>query len=65
MKVLVVGCGSIGKRHLTVLSVRGDLQISAYDVDPAATGNFIPNFTIGTAGAPGPWDNLCADSSCP
>lgn len=36
MKVLVIGCGSIGKRHLTVLSVRRDVDIAAFDVAPAA-----------------------------
>ena len=36
LRVLVIGCGSIGKRHLTVLSTRRDVQIAAHDVDPAA-----------------------------
>jgi predicted dehydrogenase len=34
MKVLVLGCGSIGKRHLTVLGVRRDVTIAAFDPVP-------------------------------
>ncbi len=36
MKVLVVGCGSIGKRHLDVLSRRTGIELAACDVTPSA-----------------------------
>jgi len=36
-----------------------------YDVDGGATDNYMPNFTIGTVGSPGQWDNLCSDDTCP
>lgn len=32
-RVLVSGCGSIGLRHLQILSERGDVQLAACDVD--------------------------------
>jgi predicted dehydrogenase len=36
MKCLVVGCGSIGKRHLRLLNERADVILAACDVDQAA-----------------------------
>lgn len=36
IKILVVGCGSIGRRHLQVLSERRDLEIAACDPSPEA-----------------------------
>lgn len=36
MKILVLGCGSIGKRHLTVLGLRRDVTVAAFDPMPAA-----------------------------
>jgi len=60
-----IGIHVDGNDNLIVRNTLVHSNGNVYDVDPGATGNFIPNFTIGTAGAPGPWDNLCADSSCP
>lgn len=36
MNVLVVGCGSIGRRHLRLLNERPDVALAACDVDAAA-----------------------------
>lgn len=36
MKLLVVGCGSVGKRHLRVLNERADVELAACDVDEAS-----------------------------
>ncbi len=36
MKILVVGCGSIGKRHLDVLSRRSGIEVAACDMTPEA-----------------------------
>ena len=38
LKVLVIGCGSIGKRHLTVLGTRRDVEVAAHDLDPTVAG---------------------------
>ena len=48
---LVIGCGSIGKRHLRLLRERADAAVAACDPDPAsrdgvlALGSEIPFFT--------------------
>ncbi|MCK5845706.1 MAG: Gfo/Idh/MocA family oxidoreductase, partial [Victivallales bacterium] len=38
MKVLVIGCGSIGLRHLSNLSLRDDVDLAAFDPSPEAAG---------------------------
>jgi predicted dehydrogenase len=51
LRFLVVGCGSIGRRHLRLLNERPDLSVAACDPDPAsregvaAIGGAIPLFT--------------------
>jgi predicted dehydrogenase len=36
LRFLVIGCGSVGKRHLRLLHERADLAVAACDPDPAA-----------------------------
>jgi predicted dehydrogenase len=36
LRFLVIGCGSIGRRHLRLLNERADLAVAACDPDPAA-----------------------------
>jgi predicted dehydrogenase len=51
LRFLVIGCGSIGKRHLRLLHERADLAVAACDPDPTARegvtaiGSAIPFFT--------------------
>ena len=51
LRFLVIGCGSVGKRHLSLLHERADLAVAACDSDPAAKngvaaiGAAIPFFT--------------------
>ena len=35
-KIIVLGCGSIGLRHLSNLSVRADVELAAFDVNEAS-----------------------------
>lgn len=55
-RVLVIGCGSIGRRHLRLLAERPDVAVAACDPDPAAregvaaVGSGIPFYaTLGEA----------------
>jgi predicted dehydrogenase len=51
LRFLVIGCGSIGKRHLRLLNERADIAVAACDPDAAARdgvtalGGAIPFFT--------------------
>lgn len=41
MKILIAGCGSIGKRHAQVLKEMGVVQMAACDPVPASHGSFL------------------------
>jgi parallel beta-helix repeat protein len=60
-----IGIHVDGNNNMIIRNTLPHSNGNVYDIDPGATGNYFPNFTIGTAGAPGPWDNLCSDDSCP
>lgn len=51
MRVLAIGAGSIGKRHLANLEARGDVQLAAFDPDPRrleSLGREHPSVAIST-----------------
>lgn len=60
-----IGIHVDGNNNMIIRNTLPHSNGNVYDIDPGATDNFIPNYTIGAAGAPGPWDNLCSDDSCP
>jgi len=42
--VRVIGCGSIGRRHLANLLAHGGVEVSAYDTDPVARARVLVDF---------------------
>jgi parallel beta-helix repeat protein len=60
-----IGIHIDGSNNIIIRNILPFSNGNVYYIDPGATGNYMPNYTIGSAGAPGPWDNLCNDASCP
>jgi len=53
-----IGIDLDGNRNTIVRNIVGNSLTSDFAVDPSATYNLIPVFTMGSPGSPGPWDNI-------
>ena len=53
-----IGIDLDGSYNAIARNIVGYSKTSNFDVDPGATSNLMPVFTVGGSGTPGPWDNI-------